>query len=97
MLQDTIKAQLKGYLANLAHPVVLEASLDDSAPSHEMHELLHEVAALSDKVQVSEQGAATRRPSFVIRRADATGNAMAGVTFAAIPMGHEFTLSLIHI
>ncbi|MCJ8353276.1 alkyl hydroperoxide reductase subunit F [Novacetimonas hansenii] len=92
MLQDTIKAQLKGYLANLSHPVVLEASLDDSAPSHEMHELLHEVAALSDKVQVSEQGVATRRPSFVIRRADAVaGNTMAGVTFAAIPMGHEFT------
>ena len=62
MLQDPIKTQLKGYLAGLAHPIVLEASLDDSAPSREMHELLHEVAALSDRVQVSEAGQATRRP-----------------------------------
>ncbi|GBR05091.1 alkyl hydroperoxide reductase subunit F [Acetobacter oeni] len=87
MLQDTIKTQLKGYLANLAHPVVLEASLDDSPKSREMHELLHEIAALSDKVNVSEQGSATRRPSFVIRRE----TSKTGVTFAAIPMGHEFT------
>ncbi|MFT9377249.1 alkyl hydroperoxide reductase subunit F [Komagataeibacter saccharivorans] len=87
MLQDTIKTQLKAYLADLAHPVVLEASLDSSPKSREMHELLHEVAALSDRVQVSEQGEATRRPSFVIRR----DGAKTGVTFAAIPMGHEFT------
>ncbi len=87
MLQDPIKTQLKGYLASLAHPIVLEASLDDTPKSREMHELLHEVAALSDKVQVSEAGQATRRPSFVIRR-DGTKTQ---VTFAAIPMGHEFT------
>ncbi|NHO33680.1 alkyl hydroperoxide reductase subunit F [Acetobacter fallax] len=87
MLQDTIKTQLKGYLANLAHPVVLEASLGDSPKSREMHELLHEIAALSDKVSVSEQGTDARRPSFVIRR----GDAKTGITFAAIPMGHEFT------
>ncbi|ATU73066.1 alkyl hydroperoxide reductase subunit F [Komagataeibacter rhaeticus] len=87
MLQDPIKTQLKGYLAGLAHPVVLEASLDDSPKSREMHELLHEVAALSDRVQVSEAGQATRRPSFVIRRE----GGRAGVSFAAIPMGHEFT------
>ncbi|MGY6770244.1 alkyl hydroperoxide reductase subunit F [Komagataeibacter sp. NFXK3] len=88
MLQDAIKTQLKGYLASLVHPIVLEASLDDTPPSREMHELLHEVAALSDRVQVREQGEATRRPSFVIKQVGAKG---AGVSFAAIPMGHEFT------
>ncbi|MCE2563513.1 alkyl hydroperoxide reductase subunit F [Komagataeibacter sp. FNDCF1] len=87
MLQDPIKTQLKGYLAGLAHPIVLEASLDDSPQSREMHELLHEVAALSDRVQVSEAGQATRRPSFAIKRE----GGRTGVTFAAIPMGHEFT------
>ncbi|WP_367160440.1 alkyl hydroperoxide reductase subunit F [Kozakia baliensis] len=87
MLQDNIKTQLKGYLANLAHPIVLEASLDHSPKGREMHELLHEVAALSDKVHVSETGEATRRPSFEIKREGAKH----GVAFAAIPMGHEFT------
>ncbi|NHN86432.1 alkyl hydroperoxide reductase subunit F [Acetobacter musti] len=87
MLPDTLKAQVKGYLDTLAHPIVLEESSDDSEGAREMHELLHEIAALSNKVSVSEDGTATRRPSFMIRRADAR----TGVTFAAIPMGHEFT------
>lgn len=87
MLQDNIKSQLKGYLANLAHPIVLEASLDQSPKAREMHELLHEVAALSDKVHVTEHGEANRRPSFAIKRE----GTKIGVTFAAIPMGHEFT------
>ncbi|CAP54716.1 putative alkyl hydroperoxide reductase subunit F [Gluconacetobacter diazotrophicus PA1 5] len=87
MLQDTIKSQLKDHFANLAHPIVLEASLDDSAPARDMAALLHEIAALSGKIRVSTDGVASRRPSFVIRREDAAGS----VAFAAIPMGHEFT------
>ncbi len=87
MLQDPIKSQLSTYLANLAHPVVLEASLDGSAKAREMGDLLREVAALSDKVTYSEDGVSERRPSFLIRR----GDSRHGVNFAAIPMGHEFT------
>nr|WP_277911036.1 FAD-dependent oxidoreductase [Asaia platycodi] len=87
MLQDAIKSQLTTYLANLAHPVVLEASLDSSDKAREMRDLLEEVAALSEKLSFSDEGVSERRPSFVIRRADLRQ----GVSFAAIPMGHEFT------
>lgn len=87
MLQDNIKEQLRGYLANLKHPIVLDVALDDSAKSREMDELLRDIAALSDKVRVSELREAARRPSFLVRREDES----VGVTFAGIPMGHEFT------
>jgi len=87
MLQDTMKTQLRTYLANLKHPIELDASLDDSAKAREMHELLHEVAALSDKISVADYEADARRPSFAVRRPGEP----ATVRFAGIPMGHEFT------
>lgn len=87
MLQESIRTQLEAYFANLAAPIVLEASLDGSDKAREMQALLEDVSALSDKVTFSEAGIADRRPSFLIRREDSRS----GVTFAAIPMGHEFT------
>jgi alkyl hydroperoxide reductase subunit F len=52
-----------------------------------MRELLEEIAQLSPLVSARFDGGAERRPSFQITRAGAD----MGVTFAAIPMGHEFT------
>ncbi|MCU0968807.1 MAG: alkyl hydroperoxide reductase subunit F [Rubrivivax sp.] len=87
MLDAAIRAQLQGYLGRITHPVELVASLDERAESAQMRELLEEIAALSDMVSARFDGAAERRPSFRITRAGAD----MGVTFAAIPMGHEFT------
>jgi alkyl hydroperoxide reductase subunit F len=53
-----------------------------------MQELLHEIAALSDKITVVERtDDDERKPSFAINRAGSD----VGVRFAGIPMGHEFT------
>ncbi|MDF3623491.1 alkyl hydroperoxide reductase subunit F [Brytella acorum] len=87
MLDTDIKEQLRGYLTRLVQPVSLVASSDGSAKAQEMVALLNEIATLSDKVSVREDGQASRRPSFRIERADGA----VGVTFAAIPLGHEFT------
>ncbi|NWG74120.1 MAG: alkyl hydroperoxide reductase subunit F [Rubrivivax sp.] len=87
MLDANIKAQLAAYLGRITQPVELVASLDDRAESAQMRELLDDIAGLSDKVSARFDGAAERRPSFQITRAGAD----MGVTFAAIPMGHEFT------
>jgi len=87
MLDNGLKAQLKGYLQNLVFPVQLTASVDDGQKSRELLELLSDIAAQSDKVTVSTDGEDARRPSFEIRRA---GTDIA-VTFAGLPMGHEFT------
>ena len=87
MLDDNLKAQLKGYLERVMQPIELVASLDDRPASQEMRELLDEIGALSDKITVRHDGTDARRPSFSISR---KGHDM-GVRFAAIPMGHEFT------
>src|SRR5690606_29392733 len=55
--------------------------------SAELVELLQQIAGLSDSITVSTDGADARRPSFVIRRAGTDIE----VTFAGIPLGHEFT------
>ncbi len=90
MLDDNLKTQLAAYLQRLTQPVEIVASLDLAnapAASSEMRELLDEVAALSPLISVRHDGDAQRRPAFTISRA---GHGM-GVSFAAIPMGHEFT------
>jgi alkyl hydroperoxide reductase subunit F len=87
MLDTALKTQLQAYLQNLRQPIRLIATLDDSAKSAEMRELLQEIATLSDKVSFESTGADKRTPSFVIAKEGDTH----GVRFAAIPLGHEFT------
>jgi len=87
MLEASLKAQLKAYLERLTLPVEIVASLDDRAPSLEMHALLEDVAGLSERISVRFDGEDLRRPSFSISRAGADMH----LRFAAIPMGHEFT------
>lgn len=92
MLDRALAQQLQTHLARLVHPVVLEASLDDTAKSAEMLDLLSEIATLSDLVTVSTDGADHRRPSFSIERSAGDHTDLVdGVRFAAIPLGHEFT------
>src|SRR3546814_14253323 len=52
-----------------------------------MREMLHEIAALSPKISLREDGNNQRQPSFAIAR---QGDS-ARVHFAGIPLGHEFT------
>ena len=87
MLDANIKAQLTAYLEKLQQPIELVASLDDSAKAQEMHGLLQDIAGLSAKVSLREDGTAELRPSFAIGRP----GEVARITFAGIPMGHEFT------
>ena len=87
MLDADIQSQLAGYLTRLQHPVELIATLDDKPESAQMRELLEEIAALHPMVSARFDGKAARTPSFQITRAGAD----LGVTFAALPMGHEFT------
>ncbi len=96
MLDASLKDQLKAYLANLVHPIVLTASLDDGEKSRELLALLEDIAALSDKIALATDGSDQRRPAFTIARA---GSDIA-VGFAGLPMGHEFNslvLALLHV
>ncbi|MGQ4660086.1 alkyl hydroperoxide reductase subunit F [Lysobacter sp. F6437] len=88
MLDDNLKTQLKAYLEKLVQPIELVASLDDGDKSRELDALLHDIASMSDRITLRRDDSAdARKPSFAINRlgTDVT------VSFAAIPMGHEFT------
>ena len=88
MLDTTLQTQLKAYLERLQRPVELVATLDDSATSKELRDLLHEIRALSDKITVVEKNDAdVRKPSFLITNPGVD----TGVRFAGVPLGHEFT------
>ncbi|MCP5328141.1 MAG: alkyl hydroperoxide reductase subunit F [Steroidobacteraceae bacterium] len=89
MLDAALQTQLKAYLERLVQPIELVASLDESEKSRELAELLQEIASLSAQITVSTGGEEARKPSFTIRR---VGNERdVAVTFAGIPLGHEFT------
>ncbi|WP_339109187.1 alkyl hydroperoxide reductase subunit F [Thioclava sp. GXIMD4216] len=87
MLDSTLKTQLSAYLERLVRPVVLTASTNDTARSAEMVELLTEIAELNDKVSVAVDGTDTRKPSFSLT----SPGVDISLTFAGLPMGHEFT------
>lgn len=95
MLESTIKGQLKAYLEKLQRPIELVATTDTSAKSQELLSLLDDIATLSDKVSVREDGDAAFKPSFSVSEQGEAGR----IHFAGIPMGHEFTslvLALLH-
>ncbi len=88
MLDANLKTQLKAYLEKLVLPIEIVASLDATDKSQEMLALLKDVAALSERITLTEQpGDGERAPSFSVNR---TGGDI-GIRFAGIPMGHEFT------
>ncbi|MFC4762563.1 alkyl hydroperoxide reductase subunit F [Dyella koreensis] len=87
MLDADLKTPLKAYLEKVTHPIELVASLDDSAKSQELLELLQDIASLSDQVSLDRNGNDARKPSFAINRVGTD----VGVRFAGIPLGHEFT------
>lgn len=88
-LETNIQEQLQQYLALVENPVTITTWTDTSSTSAEMMGLLEEIAAISNKVTlVSGAAAGARTPSFTV------GERM---TFAGIPMGHEFTSLILAI
>ena len=87
MLDPQLKTQLATHLEKITSPISIVASLDDTAKSAELAELLTEIAALSGSVSYDPTGDDGRRPSFSVNRLGSD----VSVRFAAIPMGHEFT------
>jgi alkyl hydroperoxide reductase subunit F len=89
VLDANLKQQLQAYLGRMIQPVEIVATLDDSDAAREMHELLEDVAGLSNLITLELRAAdgSVRAPSFTVNR---VGADMA-IRFAGIPMGHEFT------
>ncbi len=93
MLDNKVKEQLRTHFTKLINPVVLTTSIDTSAKSQEMLELLKTLAELTDKITLAENGNASRKPSFTVNRPDGGCH----IEFAGLPMGHEFTSLILAI
>ncbi|MCP3776019.1 alkyl hydroperoxide reductase subunit F [Paenibacillus sp. MZ04-78.2] len=85
-LDADIRAQLSQYLQLMEGDVQIQVSAGSDAVSHEMLELVDEIASFSSKITV-ERTELSRTPSFGVNRAGID----TGVVFAGIPLGHEFT------
>jgi alkyl hydroperoxide reductase subunit F len=88
MLEAEMKAQVEAYLTRLVTPVEITAYLDDGKDSADMRALLADIASVSSQVTVTESRDTNGRvPRFALARPGEP----ARVTFAGLPMGHEFT------
>jgi len=98
MLDDSLKTQLKGYLQHLTRPVHISAQLDERPASQELRQLLDTLAELSAyiHVEIDNESHAQRTPCFSLN----TPGENIHLSFAGLPMGHEFTslvLALLHV
>ncbi|CAM4191215.1 alkyl hydroperoxide reductase subunit F [Lederbergia lenta] len=86
LLDADIKAQLAQYLQMMEGGVLLKVSAGTDEVSRDMMSLVDELATMSSQIKV-DNTELKRTPSFSVNRIGED----TGVTFAGIPLGHEFT------
>lgn len=86
ILDATIKEQLAQYLQMMEGDILLKVSAGDDEVSRDMLALVDELATMSSHIKV-EKTTLQRTPSFSVNRIGED----TGITFAGIPLGHEFT------
>lgn len=86
ILDANIKEQLAQYLQMMEGDVLLKVSAGSDDVSRDMLALVDELATMSSRIKV-EKTELQRTPSFSVNRIGEE----TGVTFAGIPLGHEFT------
>ncbi|QCE35121.1 alkyl hydroperoxide reductase subunit F [Acetobacteraceae bacterium] len=87
LLGPDIVDQLKAYMEYIVNPVEISAKLDQWETSSNLRQLFKILTEISDKVTWNENATEGRSPSFSIARAGEAPR----ITFAGLPMGHEFT------
>ncbi|SEQ03042.1 alkyl hydroperoxide reductase subunit F [Piscibacillus halophilus] len=85
-LDAEIKSQLSQYLQLLEDDIVLKVSTGSDKTSEETLALVDELATMSSKISI-EKTELERTPSFSVNRVGEDS----GITFAGVPLGHEFT------
>ncbi len=86
ILDAEIKTQLEQYLQLMEGEVHIKLSVGTNDVSRDMTALVDEIAKMSSYIKV-EKTELERTPSFSVNRPGED----TGITFAGIPLGHEFT------
>lgn len=85
LLDGDVKAQLSQYLQLMEGSVLIKVSAGSDSVSSDMIALVDEIASMTPLI-TTERTKLPRTPSFSIQRAGEDK----GITFAGIPLGHEF-------
>lgn len=85
LLDEDVKAQLSQYLQLMEGNVLIKVSAGSDSVSSDMIALIEEIASMSPLI-TAEKTELPRTPSFSIQRVGEDS----GITFAGIPLGHEF-------
>ncbi|WP_439183182.1 alkyl hydroperoxide reductase subunit F [Carboxylicivirga taeanensis] len=92
MLEQAIKDQVTQVFANLKSSFTFQVAVADNHPNkNELTGLLEDVAACSDKIETELTNSESL--SFTILK----NGESSGVTFRAVPTGHEFTTLLLAV
>ena len=86
LLDNDVREKLSQYLQLMKNDILIKVSVADDSASAQMSEFVQELAGLSAKIHV-EEAELPRVPSFSINKIKQD----VGITFAGIPLGHEFT------
>lgn len=86
VLDEKLKGQLAQYLEMMEDDILIKISVGEGETSQKMMELVNTLSSMSPKIKV-EHVSLKRTPSFSINREDED----MGITFAGVPLGHEFT------
>lgn len=86
ILDIEIKNQLSEYLKLMENDILIKLSAGDDPVSKDMTALVEELVTMSPHIKM-EPAELLRTPSFSINRI----NEDTGITFAGIPLGHEFS------
>src|SRR3954468_14600594 len=86
MLDAEIKTQLSQYMQLMEGEVHIKVSVGSDDVSRDMLALVEELATMSSNIKI-EKTELERTPSFSVNRPGVD----TGITFAGIPLGHEFT------
>jgi alkyl hydroperoxide reductase subunit F len=92
ILEAETKSQLSQYLQLMEGKVHIKFSAGTDEISRDMEAFLDEIAALTSNIEI-EKTQLERTPSFSINRPGEE----TGITFAGIPLGHEFTSLILAI
>jgi len=86
ILDNEIKQQLAQYMPLLEADIVLGLNVSDDENGQKVRGLVNEIAELSERIKV-EEVSNIKAPGFSVAKASEE----ARVSFAGLPLGHEFT------
>ncbi|MDO6564925.1 alkyl hydroperoxide reductase subunit F [Amphritea sp. 1_MG-2023] len=88
MLDSNMKQQLGTYLQKIDNPIELTVSINETPKSKELEQLAREITDISEQITLTIK---TDDSGRVPRMSVGPQGETARVTFAGVPMGHEFT------